>query len=427
MYMSNPSHSTNKSNTKRLIIASIVLLLIFVILFAFHQNRINKQITAYEIHLAQTKACFEHYHLKNFKNDYITIIDQYQSALDSKDLSLLKNCQESLDKIEADVLAANTKKVDKKLKKLRKANTSHAYETELKHIETIEAKIEQYLESKQFTFITPLLKEWTDILNNMSFVADNLSISVSQIDMKSFPNINLYLSIRDIGTNETPAYLQEDYLYLTEGKTSLSVNDMEQLEDNEAVLIRIAMDTELIEADMNAVLKENLNTFSNKMDKNIGDILEIASDFSTSLLYDSLMKELEILNASDTSVKCLIAITDAEDTESIHTWEDVVALANQYQIPIFIIGVGKEISPYILERISTRTNGAYRNIHDFKDASRVLEKIYAKQKAIYKVEYMSELDEVPNTPYQLHIAYQHRLYGGEYDYKYDYKPASVIQ
>ena len=355
MYMSNPSHSTNKGNTKKLIIASIVLLLTFVILFVFHQNRINKQIAASEIHLTQTKTRFEHYH---FKNDYITIIDQYQSALDSKDLSLLKNCQESLDKIEADVLAANTKKVDKKLKKLRKANTSHAYETELKHIETIEAKIEQYLESKQFTFITPLLKEWTDILNNMSFVADNLSISVSQIDMKSFPNINLYLSIRDIGTNETPAYLQEDYLYLTEGKTALSVNDMEQLEDNEAVLIRIAMDTELIEADMNAVLKENLNTFSNKMDKNIGDTLEIASDFSTSLLYDNLMKELEILNASDTSVKCLIAITAVEDTESIHTWEDVVALANQYQIPVFIIGVGKEISPYILERISTRTNGA---------------------------------------------------------------------
>ena len=86
MYMSNPSHSTNKGNTKKLIIASIVLLLTFVILFAFHQNRINKQVADYEIHLTQTKTRFEHYHLKNFKNDYITIIDQYQSALDSKDL-----------------------------------------------------------------------------------------------------------------------------------------------------------------------------------------------------------------------------------------------------------------------------------------------------------------------------------------------------
>ena len=423
MCMSNPSFPSNQGNTKKLIIASIVLVLIFVILFAFHQNRINKQVAAYEIHLIQTKARFEHYHLKSFKNDYITIIDQYQSALDSKDLSLLKECQESLDTIETEVLTANTKKVEKKLKKLRNADTSHAYETELKHIETIKAKIEQYLESKQFTSITPLLKEWTDILNNMSFVADNLSISVSQIDIKSFPNINLYLSIQDIGTNETPAYLQEDYLYLMEGKTVLSVNDMEQLEDNEAVLMRIVMNTTLLEADMSTALKENLDTFSNKMDKNIGDTFEIASDFSTSLLYDNLINELENLNTSDTSVKCLVVITDAEDTESTHTWEEAVELANQYQIPVFIIGVGKEVSPYILERISTRTNGAYRNIHDFKDVSKVLEKIYAKQKAIYKVEYVSELEEFPDTPYQLHIAYQHRLYGGECDYEY----SSVIQ
>lgn len=425
--MSNPSFPANKGNTKKLIIISIVLLLSFVILFALHQNHINKQVAAYEIHLTQTKARFEYYHLKNFKNDYITIIEQYQSALDSKELSLLKECQESLDKMEADVLAANTTKVDKKLKKLKKADTSHAYETELKHIETIKTQIEQYLESKQFTSITPLLKEWTDILNNMSFVADNLSISVSQIDIKSFPNVNLYLSIHDIETNETPAYLQKDYLYLTEGKIELSVTDMEQLEDNEAILMRIAIDTTPLKTDMNTVLKANFDTFSNKMDKNTGDILEIAPDFSTSLLYDNLINELEILNASDTSVKCLVAITDTEDAGSTHTWEEVVELANQYQIPIFIISVGKEVSPYILERISTRTNGAYRNIHDFKDVSRILEKIYTKQKAIYKVEYISELEEFSDTPYQLHIAYQHRLYGGECDYEYDYKSASIIQ
>ncbi len=421
MRMSKLSFQTNKS--KKICIVAAIILVAFAAIFALYRNHINKQVASYKDALTQYESRFEHYHYKDFKIEYITIIDNYKAGLDSKNLSLLKDCYEELGELELTVIDANTKKIEKKLKKLTKVDTSHAYETELKRMEEIQAEIQTKLETKHFTSITPLIKEWTNILNNMSFVADNLSIYVNQIDTSNYPRVSLYLAIHDIETNQTPEYLKEDYLYLTETISNtpvqLSVLSMEQLENNEAVTITIAIDTGYPRTEEETTIIQNsLDTFFNMTDSEVGDNVKIASDFSSSKLYDGLIEELEHLKDSATGAKCLIALTDSEDTDSSHTWEDVVALANQYQIPVYMIGVGREVSPYVLERIGTRTNGAYRNIHDFTDLTDVLKKIYSTQKAMYKIEFVSERTKFPATPYKLHIAYQHRLYGGVSEYEY---------
>lgn len=440
------------------------------ILFAALRHHVKEELLTYTKLLTQYREHFDQYEYAAFEDRYNTIIDNYQSGLDSKNLSVLKSCSSELDELEAAVIAANQTQLEKKIKKLKKADLSNAYETELIRIEELENKIERLSETHNFTAANSLLEEWTSILGNMSFVADNLSIYVNQMDTSGYPFVDLYLSIHDIENNEAPSYLVKNYFYLTEdiitkdtdsavsksitkkqsSFTNAKLIRLEQLDSNEPVTLSIVTDMGHTRTlDETASIQNSITGFLDMVQFDVQDKVEITAlsdsaaviqEFSSDKeeiisslsaltpsdsegkLYDGLMEELERMHTSKTGAKCLIVLTDSEDNTSVHNWEDVVELANTYQIPIAVIGIGKNISPYVLERIGSRTNGSYRNIHDFSSLQSVFEAIYSRMKELYKLEYKSTLDNPSGNPVLLHIACQNRLFGGTCDYTYTPAP-----
>ena len=51
--------------------------------------------------------------------------------------------------------------------------------------------------------------------------------------------------------------------------------------------------------------------------------------------------------------------TDGEDTGSRLTLDDVVAQAQRFAVPIYVVGYGPNIKPAVLERLAQRTGGAF--------------------------------------------------------------------
>ncbi len=436
-----------------------IVFIITAITFLFYQRQkaIEEKVTTYTKLLSEYEERFSYYYYTEEKDTYITLIGNYRSALDSKDLSVLETCQLELDSLEQTIIKKNNALFDKKIKKLKNADLTNAYDNELKQIADISSTIQLHFDNHHFTKITPLLEEWTTILSNMAFVADNLSIYVNQINTFDYPIINLYLSIHDIENDKVPSYLVKNFLYLNEATEENKINTktssnctvlrMEQLDNNLPLSITIATDignnknkTEL------TTLKNAITNFLDNVQFHVKDQIELISiadkisicqKFSSnkekisnslsklkvstneSCFYDGLIKAIT-RSASNKNAKCVIAFTDKEDTKSTHTWEEVVAYANECSIPLFIIGVGKNISPYVLERLATKTNGFYRNINDFSSIENIFNDIYKQMKGLYQVTYQSELEwnTKENNKRFLHIAYQNRLFGGSCDYSY---------
>ncbi len=462
-----------KSRTTYFIV--MVILVITALSFVFYQRQkaIDKKVSAYTETLSEYEERFHYYYYADHKDTYNTLIGNYKTGLDSKDLSLLQSCCLELDNLEHTIIEENMVLFEKKMKKLKNADLSNAYDNERKQIAQIQSDIQTNLDNHHFTKITPLLEEWNTILANMAFVADNLSISVNQADTSYYPLINLYLSIHDIENDEVPSYLVKNYFYLTETlsfdtppekhtstkeshlNTDASDNDttfsdnevlaMEQLDGNLPLSITIAADmsnyrTEEETNEITTALTNFLDIVQFDVEDQIkiisfADTTSVCQEFSSdkkeilntlsnlkpinssSHFYDGL---IEAITHSSTSsnAKCVIAFTDREDNGSTHTWEEVVAYANECGVPLFIIGIGKEVSPYVLERLGSKTNGFYRNVNDFSSLETVLKTVYFDMKNLYKVVYKSELEENPTDRRQLHIAYQNRLFGGSCNYIY---------
>jgi len=103
-------------------------------------------------------------------------------------------------------------------------------------------------------------------------------------------------------------------------------------------------------------------------------------------LYDALYEGVENAGAQR-GARCVIAFTDGSDNRSTHTADDVINRANFYSVPVFIIGT-KGASDY--DNITSATGGSYWNINNISDMSQILDEIYAQEKDMYCLEYVSD-------------------------------------
>ncbi len=126
-------------------------------------------------------------------------------------------------------------------------------------------------------------------------------------------------------------------------------------------------------------------------------------------LYDALYESL--LNAgAQQGARCVIAFTDGNDTESIHTPNEVIQSANELSVPIFIIGTNSSQSDY--NRIAENTGGQYWNINNVSDMHQILDQIYAQEKEMYCVEYVSDSKEEAKKERKINLAVADEKYGG---------------
>jgi hypothetical protein len=114
-------------------------------------------------------------------------------------------------------------------------------------------------------------------------------------------------------------------------------------------------------------------------------------------LYDALREAVNHVRFQD-GANCVIAFTDGLDNESLYSPNDVISFASQYEVPIYIIGVGSDLDEYTLSDIANQTGGQYWYIDDLKDMNEIYSTIYKEQKEMYIIEYETDAtaDEYAN-------------------------------
>lgn len=133
------------------------------------------------------------------------------------------------------------------------------------------------------------------------------------------------------------------------------------------------------------------------------------SAYGMTALYDALMESVNNAGAQQ-GARCVIAFTDGGDTDSIHSPDEVIRRANELSVPIFIIGTNSSYDDY--DRIAESTGGQYWNINNISDMHQIMDQIYAKEKDMYCIEYLSDSKEDSKKERLIQLAIADENYGG---------------
>ena len=152
-------------------------------------------------------------------------------------------------------------------------------------------------------------------------------------------------------------------------------------------------------------------------------INNMATDGLTAF-YDAVYAGIQ--NASlQGGARCVIAFTDGMDNRSIHTASEVINYANTNQVPVYIIGVGSSVDAWTLQDIATQTGGRYWFISDLYDLEDIFSEVYAEQKELYMVEYVSDPNADPYAVRELQTSVRGGGYKGS-DFS-SFTPAFSVQ
>ena len=255
------------------------------------------------------------------------------------------------------------------------------------------------------------------ILGAAISAAGGVSIDLITVDVAEYPDVKLYYSVKDregdacIMTSPTAGIREA----LPGGdEIEREIRSIERLEGNEGIGFDILVDkSSSMEYDMPQV-QRILTEFIQSMDYASGDAAEIISfdsylmymctftndvsnllngisnmtPYGMTALYDALYTGVE--NAGlRTGANCVIAFTDGMDNVSVHTWQEVINLANEKEIPVYLIGTdGADAG--ILADIASKTGGFYWSLGSIGDMDEILQRIYREQKNMYCITYASD-------------------------------------
>lgn len=249
--------------------------------------------------------------------------------------------------------------------------------------------------------------------------ADRTSVNVTVVstDVSDFPLVRIYLDVTD-------SYGEQIELITPQGaiKEAVSggqfvereVKRIEKLEGNEGLSIELIADKSgSMDWRMDQV-KEVMSQFVNSLDYASGDQVELIAFDSyvmymctrtdnvdlldngiynmvptgSTALYDALYEG--VINAGlQPGARCVIAFTDGDDNVSAHTYQEIINLAKQSSVAIYVIGTDKYAED-ALQNIALSTNGYYWYIDDLADMGVIFDEIYEEQKDLYCLEYESD-------------------------------------
>lgn len=112
----------------------------------------------------------------------------------------------------------------------------------------------------------------------------------------------------------------------------------------------------------------------------------MGAEFSTAL-YDAMITGIDELKESN-GVKVLVVLTDGQDNSSKSKWNEVVAIANNENIPIYIIGIG-DVNIDTLTIIANSTKGKFYFTQSSNSLNTVYAEISKQVQAFYNLVYSS--------------------------------------
>lgn len=252
---------------------------------------------------------------------------------------------------------------------------------------------------------------------------DPARVVLTSTDVSRYPIVTAYFRVEDPYSGEAIEGLDASAFQISErlrGGEYLSreVHSAQPLEGNSGLSIDLVADksSSISDYDMQKI-KSVMTSFVNSLHYGEGDKAEI-------LAFDSIVQQMcyytndtallvnginnmatdgrtALYNAIHDGVhnaalqggaRCVIAFTDGMDNESWYTPYEIVQYANENQVPVYIIGVGREAAAfeYDLRTVTDGTGGRYWFIDDLYDLQQIFSEIYSEQKKLYAVEYVSD-------------------------------------
>ena len=126
-------------------------------------------------------------------------------------------------------------------------------------------------------------------------------------------------------------------------------------------------------------------------------------------LYDAIVYSISDITVED-GAKCVIAFTDGMENNSHSTKSYVIEKAKQYDIPVYIIGIGSGVSNYDLTDIAEQTGGQYWNINNVSSMDQIYNEIYQAQKAMYVVQYTTQKESQTDLEREVYIRFSNDQY-----------------
>jgi len=242
--------------------------------------------------------------------------------------------------------------------------------------------------------------------------------NIEQIDVSNYPNVGLYVSAYD-AQNDVHIAIMKEYLelkLLNEGVyADVEIKQVNKLDKHEKLNTCLVADISGSMYEEIGILKAAMKNFVGYMQYDAGDTAALISfddnvymdaEFTNNVgtissaiddlyvgnstaLYDALYVAV-CKTAATNGAKCVIGFTDGCDNVSSKTVEDVINVANMYEIPVYLVGVGDDIDEITLRDICDRTGGTYRTISNANEMEYIYKEIYTQTKEMYLVEYNAE-------------------------------------
>lgn len=433
-----PAEKHEKKAVGRMLLFIIVLVVVILLagltagMFVKHTNEKREQerkrqwetyAQAMQKEVSRIKDQEKYYIFTEKKKDefdqlIVQILDAIQQEQPEDEIDEKKA---QLDQVVGEIVEYNQAQLAEYREKLEAQDVSFAYEAELDQIDVIKAQTESLLAEENYSGAWKQLDEWNAIIEFIQNPNYDYKLSVTQYDLSEYPVVTAYVSIEN-ENGEFVDGLDADAFYVNEGKTlkgpftKKTILRATPLSTKEGLSVGLVAD---VSGSMEYGLgdaQEAMTDFICMLDENEGDEVELTefSEYSYTVapfgtdfdeirslidemgasgqtrLYDTLVNEIERVRSRE-NAKCVIAFTDGMNNCGHCIQQDVINVAREYHIPVFLIGIGDECDAYTLREISEKTGGAYHHIADTSGLWDVYNSIYRQAQNVYLLQY--EIDE----------------------------------
>ncbi len=424
-----------KKSIKSISLICILSTLLFVIVGCSSMGKYESSYRDYEKKFEQIILS------ENNQNAYDKYMGNLKSSIQNKNSSDCDQIMKNLDEL---LEASKSYSIDylnfKNNEMNQKATQVNVLEPEEYTINNYEEQIKSDILDNKYKDAASIYEKYSAFLDGIRG-SNRYSLEVSQVDVSEYPNVKLYVSIKDESTGKSIDNLEYKDFYISEKleKSTFKETKVEkavQLDQEENLNIDIVAD---VSDSMNMITSQGTNmelskramvSLVNQIQFNVGDKAGLMSfadginrnlyftDDKTALvnkinslemgnmtsLYDALYASINQIATSE-GAKCVIAFTDGMDNDSQLSYQAVKDLAQRYKIPVYIIGIGSSFDSSILQDIADSTGGFYRNITDASYMADIYQDIFREQKSQYLIEYKTSESSKESVIRNLYLRY----------------------
>ena len=159
--------------------------------------------------------------------------------------------------------------------------------------------------------------------------------------------------------------------------------------------------------------------------KSIIEVIDSIRPVANTAFYDALIESINMLPEGSTET-VLVALTDGNDNQSISTDLDVIRLANERNVKIYVIGLGF-VNAAPLELIAKNTGGFFHYTDKPEQLTEIYRNIKKQIRSVYQVDYVSAHEDADVTNMDIRFSFVNdtlRFLNNEIEY---HLPAEAVE